>query len=65
MKKSKILISVTIIFLLTIACISSIPRFRVSLFVHGYHKLIEEGLSAGNGVPADDAVLLGYKAVNS
>ena len=41
------------------------PKLRTILFVHAYHDLIEEGLAAGNGVPADDAVLFGYKYVNS
>ena len=53
------------IFVLTVVSIYSIPKLRVSLFVNIYHELIEEGLTAGHGVPADDAVLLGYKAVNS
>ena len=50
---------------LTAICIYSIPKLRVSLFVSIYHELIEESLATGNGVPADDAVLLGYDAVNS
>ena len=45
--------------------IYSVPQLRVSLFVNTYHTLIEDGLKAGNGVPADDAVILGYEAVNS
>ena len=53
------------IFVLTVVSIYSIPKLRISLFVNMYHELIEEGLTAGHGVPADDAVLLGYKAVNS
>ena len=51
--------------ILTVVSIYSIPRLRVSLFVHTYHEWIEEGLTAGHGVPADDAVFLGYEAVNS
>ena len=35
------------------------------MFVRAYHDLIEEGVAAGNGVPADDALLFGYKYVNS
>ncbi len=51
--------------LAAVISIYSIPKLRTTLFVHSYHELIEESLSAGNGVPADDAVLLGYKSVNS
>jgi len=53
------------ILLLSIINIYSIPKLRVALFVNTYHVLIEEGLKAGHGVPADDAVLFGYDAVNS
>lgn len=53
------------ILFLSVICIYSIPKLRISLFVNVYHELIEDGLKAGHGVPADDAVFLGYKAVNS
>ena len=53
------------ILFVSVISIYSIPKLRVTLFVNTYHELIEEGLKAGHGVPADDAVLLGYKAVNS
>ena len=53
------------VLLLSALTIYAIPQLRVKLFVNTYHELIEEGLKAGNGVPADDAVFLGYKAVNS
>lgn len=43
----------------------AVPKLRVSLFVKLYAGLIEENLKANNGVPADDAVFLGYKSVNS
>ena len=67
MKKS-IKIGVTVLvcsLLLSVISIYSVPKLRISLFVNTYHELIEEGLKSGNGVPADDAVFLGYKAVNS
>lgn len=50
---------------MALGSVYSIPKLRVSLFVHSYHELIEAGLAAGNGVPADDAVLFGYDYVNS
>lgn len=53
------------ILLVSVIGIYSIPKLRVSLFVHAYHDLIEENLAVGNGVPADDAVLLGYNSVNT
>lgn len=53
------------IMLVSAISIYSIPKLRVSLFVHFYHDLIEESLAVGHGVPADDAVFLGYDAVNS
>lgn len=65
-KKIKIGIVVLVcILLLSIISIYSTPKLRVVLFVNAYHTLIEEGLEAGHGVPADDTVLLGYEAVNS
>jgi len=42
-----------------------IPKVRTNLFVRLYHEEIEESLSLGMGVPADDAVLFGYKYVNT
>ena len=42
-----------------------IPKVRTTLFVKLYHEDIEESLSLGMGVPADDAVLFGYKYVNT
>ena len=67
MKKGiKIGITVFLCLLLVSAfSIYTIPQLRVSLFVNTYHDLIETGLDAGNGVPADDTVIFGYKAVNS
>lgn len=50
--------------LISVFCYAN-PKLRVSLFVHTYHNLIEKGLTDGNGVPADDTVLFGYKYVNS
>lgn len=64
-KKRKWIIAVIIVLIVALGSVYSIPKLRVSLFVHSYHELIEDGLAAGNGVPADDAVLFGYDYVNS
>ena len=64
-KKRKWIIAIIIVLIVALGSVYSIPKLRVSLFVHSYHELIEEALAAGNGVPADDAVLLGYDYVNS
>lgn len=69
MKKKKTIIIVaavlSCILLVSVISIYAVPKLRVSLFVHIYHDQIEESLAAGNGVPADDAVLLGYDSVNN
>ena len=64
-KKRKWIIAVIIVLIVALGSVYSIPKLRVSLFVHSYHELIEDGLAGGNGVPADDAVLFGYDYVNS
>ena len=64
-KKRKWIIAIIIVLIVALGSVYSIPKLRVSLFVHSYHEQIEEALAAGNGVPADDAVLLGYDYVNS
>ncbi len=51
--------------LLTVMGIYSVPKLRAAFFVNLYYELIEENLRVNNGVPADDAVFLGYKSVNS
>lgn len=43
----------------------SIPKVRTTLFVALYHEDIEQSLIHGMGVPADDAVLFGYRHVNT
>ena len=69
MKKKKtikiVVASLVCILIVSAICISTVPKLRTTLFVHLYHELIEDGLTVGNGVPADDAVLLGYDMVNS
>ena len=57
-RRTKIIIAavIGIVFLVSVFCYAN-PKIRTSLFVHAYHDLIEEGLAAGNGVPADDAVI--------
>ena len=54
-----------IVLLLILGVILANPKFRTTIFVHSYHKLIEDALVAGNGVPADETVFWGYKMVNS
>ena len=66
--KKRIKISIGIflsVLILSMSSIYAIPKLRVTLFVNMYHELIEENLKANNGVPADEAVVLGYKYVNS
>jgi len=69
MKKKRVIkiTTIALVCLLLISAISiyAIPKLRVNVFVHTYHELIEESLSVGNGVPADDAVFFGYNSVNS
>lgn len=69
MKKKQVIkittITLACLFLISAISIYTIPKLRVNIFVHTYHEQIEESLSAGNGVPADDAVFLGYNSVNS
>lgn len=66
MKKTKIIISV-LIFSLIIAllCAFYVPQIRVRLFAYGYREQIEEGIAENQGVPASDAVIGGYKYVNT
>ena len=53
------------VLILSMLSLYAIPKFRITLFVNMYHELIEENLKINNGVPADEAVFLGYKYVNS
>ena len=68
MKKKKVTVAVAtvvcIIFAATIF-VHANPKLRTTLFVHAYHDLMEEGFANHSGVPADEAVLLGYKYMNS
>lgn len=65
MKKRNIIPLLVIAAIFISVLLLSVPQIRVNLFVRLYHSRIEEGLSMGSGVPADDAVLFGYQAVNS
>ena len=67
MKKTKRIAVITFMCVLFLAAISiyAIPKLRVLLFVNVYHEMIEDGLKAGNGVPADNVVMFGYDTVNS
>lgn len=66
MKKSrKIFLLAICILLAAIFSVYSFPKQRAAVFVKLYHEQIEEALSHGHGVPAEDAVIFGYDAVNS
>ena len=65
MKKRKwIWIGLAVILVVSVLLLSN-PQVRTNLFVRLYHDDIEEGLRINAGVPADDAVLFGYKYVNT
>ena len=65
MKKRKwIWIGLAVILIASVLLLSN-PQIRTNLFVRIYHEQIEEGLKMHAGVPADDAVLFGYKYVNT
>ena len=65
MKKRKwIWIGLAVILIASVLLLSN-PHIRTNLFVRIYHEQIEEGLKMHAGVPADDAVLFGYKYVNT
>ena len=65
-KSKKRLLGIVLGILLVALLITiSIPNVRTTLFVKLYHDDIEHSLTQGMGVPADDAVLFGYKSVNT
>lgn len=66
MKKKRFLLVISIMTIIVVAiAVLSTPKIRTNLFVQLYHETIEESLSNGMGVPADDAVLFGYKYMNT
>lgn len=66
MKKKKVVtLFVVLILLISVVCVCFIPKVRASLFVYCYHNMIEDALTEGHGVPADEAVFFGYDSVNS
>lgn len=66
MKSKKRLLGIVLGILLVAVLITiSIPKVRTTLFVKLYHDDIEQSLTQGMSVPADDAVLFGYKYVNT
>ncbi len=66
MKKVKTIIPLLIFCLITaLLCSFYVPQIRVRLFAHGYHEQIEENIAENQGVPASDAVIGGYKYVNT
>ena len=58
-------IILVLLFIICSICVYTVPALRVGTFVKLYHEQIENALTVGHGVPADEAVILGYKAVNS
>ena len=65
MKKRKWLWIGLIVIIVVSVLVMGNPQIRTNLFVRLYHEDIEEGLRLNAGVPADDAVLLGYESVNA
>lgn len=65
MKKRKWVWCILAALLIAALVMINVPQVRVNLFVQIYHEQIEEGLRLNAGVPADDAVLFGYKYVNT
>lgn len=65
MKKGKIILVSFLSFIVILGCIFYVPQFRVRLFVLVYHEQIEEGIAQNEGVPASDAVIGGYKYVDT
>ena len=63
MKKRKWIFLIPVI--IAVIFVLSNPRIKTDLFVRLYHQQIEEGLKLEAGVPADDAVLFGYRSVNT
>lgn len=65
MKKRKwIWIGFAVVLIAALIAVNN-PQIRTNLFVRLYHEQIEEGLQMHAGVPADDATLFGYDAVNT
>ena len=48
-----------------VLAVYTLPKLRATVFVKIYHTQIEASLVAYMGVPASDAVVLGYQSVNS
>lgn len=65
MKKRKRTVLCLIALLIAAWFVLARPMSRTHLFVYLYHEQIETGLELNAGVPADDAVLFGYKYVNT
>ena len=65
MKKRKWVWCILTTLLIAALVMINVPQVRVNLFLQIYHEQIEEGLRLNAGVPADDAVLFGYKYVNT
>lgn len=59
------IIILTGLIFLSLLGVYTIPKLRVSLFVHVHHERIEESLRTSGGVPADNRLALGYKGVNT
>lgn len=63
-KKKWVLLTATILLICVLSLLGS-PKFCTKMFVELYHDSIENGLETSMCVPADDAVLFGYKHVNT
>lgn len=57
-------LAIACVLVLSVIGVYAVPKLRVTLFVELYHEQFEEGYADGQGVPAEDAVLLGYKSLN-
>ncbi len=65
MRKRKIISIFSVFLVAVLVCSFFVPQIRVRLFAYGYHEQIEENIYENQGVPASDAVIGGYKYVNT
>ena len=65
MRKRKIISIFSVFLVAVLVCSFFVPQIRVRLFAYGYHEQIEESIAENQGVPASDAVIGGYKYVNT
>lgn len=65
MKKRKLIWIAVVIAVVAAVFVVNSPKNRAAIFVKLNHERIEEGLSLNACVPADDALLFGYRSVNT